>query len=312
MGANCHLLQLVLATVFAFWLPITLITMYTKTKCLLFAQLGMAVLCVTLLFGGYLRGGWNNGSSFTPPFALVAILFMAMLVTQSVWLENRRRLALCGGLALLPYSVAIGTGNTLFTQCIVSLASWGALIGVLVGARSQPNTSKMPICLLGACFVSTVSLQILTSAFRPYHLPASLLKQDQVVVAGALGTVKVDSDTKQFLVDINAAAEVCNIAPGAPFIGLYNNPGVALALQAVPVLSPWLNNKAQAEFVLKRTNPQELRSVVVAVNTGSAGTIPPMPRQMKRFPRGYKYCGLATYPFGSQKIQIWRRDESVG
>jgi hypothetical protein len=87
---------------------------------------------------------------------------------------------------------------------------------------------------------------------------------------------------------------------------LYNIPGVALALQATPVLSPWLNNVAQADFVLDRALPEELRSVVVALNTGSIKDLPPLPLQLKAFPSGYRYCGVATYPFGSQNIQIWQ------
>lgn len=298
--------QLVLATGAAFAIPLGSVALYVKTKRPGFAQLALLTLPAILYFDGYWKGGWNNGSSFTPPFALVAMLCMALALAVPAWRGRRPVLELGCGLILLPYSVAMGTGNTLFSQCIVSLASWGALVGMLMCARFQPNAAKVCMSFLGLCFVATVSSQIVTSGLRPYHLSAALPEQSQPITIGNLGTVRVDAETRTFVLDIEAAARNCNILPGSPFLGLYNDPGVALALQATPIQSPWLNNRAQAEFVLRRTQPQELQSVVIALNTGSAGIQPEMPRQLRRFPSAYKYCGTATYPFGRQKIQIWQ------
>ena len=134
----------------------------------------------------------------------------------------------------------------------------------------------------------------------------ALIKQNMEFETGNLGVVKVDTETHKFLTDIKAAAKDCNIAPGTPFLGLYNTPGVALTLQATPVMSPWLNNAAQAEFVLERTHPEEMRSVIVALSMTNAGDLPPLPPQLEAFPSGFRYCGTATYPFGSQAIQIWQ------
>lgn len=73
-----------------------------------------------------------------------------------------------------------------------------------------------------------------------------------------------------------------------------------------PTLPP-LNNVAQAEFVLERTHPEELRSVVVALNMRNTGDSPQLPQHLKAFPSGYSYCGMAAYPFGSQKIKLWQK-----
>lgn len=298
--------QHMMTTVLSFALPFISFSLYAKTQRIFFAKLGLGVLFVTLLLGGHSLGGWNDSGSLTPPFAIVAMLIMALVVSIPVWNKNHNFIVLLGGLIFLPYSVAMGTGNTLFTQVIVSLAPWGVLIGVLMVSRFPENLSKMPISLIGLLFIATVSLQIITSGFRPYHMSAPLIKHDKEFAIGNLGVVKVDAETHKFLIDLKAAAKECNIAPGTPFLGLYNTPGVALALKATPILSPWLNNVAQAEFVLKRTPIQELRSVVVAINTGNTEDLPPLPLKLKAFPSGYMYCGMAFYPFGSQKIQIWQ------
>lgn len=298
--------QNIMATFVAFALPLISFAVYVKTRKVFFAIFGLGVLFVTLLFGKYLLGGWDNGNSLTPPFAIVAMLIMALIASIPVWKNDRNLIVLFSGLILLPYSVGMGTGNTLFTQVIVSLAPWGALIGVLMVSRYPKGDGKMPVSLIGFLFITTVSLQIITSGFRPYHMSTALINQDQPFAIGELGVIKVDKATHNFLTDISAAAKECSVSPGAPFLGLYNIPGVALALQAAPVMSPWLNNRAQAEFVINRNHSEKLHSVVIALNEKNTGALPPLPLQLKGFPSNYRYCGMATYPFQKQVIQIWR------
>jgi|GEM_PF-1653543 len=310
-----------LATLMAFAVPIVVMIGYSTTRRPIIAKFGIASLVITLIFGSlnagwptfsmhnavsgsYLFGGFNRYDVQT--VALFAMLVMALIVSVPVWNKNRGALALFLGLILLPYSVAIGTGNTLFAQVIDSLAPWGALIGVLVVVRHSDDFNKIPSSLIGICFIGTIALQIITSGFRPYHLSQFLTKQDQTTKVGNLGAVKVDAGTYRFLADMTAAAKECDIAPGAPFIGLYNIAGVALALQAVPVLTPWLNNSAQAEFVIQRMRPEGLHSAVVALQMGNDETFPPLPQQLAAFPLGYRYCGMATYPYLQQRIQIWQ------
>jgi hypothetical protein len=180
------------------------------------------------------------------------------------------------------------------------------LIAVLVVARHPENFSKMPTSLIGFCFIVTITLQIVTSCLRPYHLSLPLTQQNQMATAGNIGKLKVDAGTYKFISDLKAAAMACDIAPGAPFIGLYNVPGVALILQATPMLTPWLNNKAQAEFVLERVRSEGLDSPAVAFQMINNVAFPLLPRQLTAFPLGYRYCGTATYPYLKQNIQIWQ------
>jgi hypothetical protein len=310
-----------LITFIAFAMPILAMLGYTATRRTIFAQFGLAALVITLIFGtlvigvptfslhyaafdSYLFGGFRR--SDVQIVAIFAMLVMALIVSIPVLNRNRRSLVFFAGLILLPYSVAIGTGNTLFTQVVGSLAPWGALIAVLVVACPPDNLNKMPISLIGICFIVTIALQIVNSSFRPYHLSLPLVNQNRAITVGILGEVKVDARTYKFLTEMKTAATECDIAPGAPFIGLYNIPGVALALQATPVLTPWLNNQAQAEFVFDRVAPHELHSAVVAFQMGSNGDFPPLPRQLAAFPSGYRYCGAATDPYMRKRIQIWQ------
>ena len=300
--------QYFLATMRGFAIPIAVMIVYAITHRAVFALLGLVILLISLLFGSYLYGGWNADGSITAPVAIFAMLVMALIVSKPVWNKNRNALLLFLGLILLPYSVAIGTGNALFTQVIASLAPWGALIAVLVVAHQSDDFDKMPSVIIGIFFIVTITIQIVTSGFRPYHLLLPLTKQNQTTTVGSLGKVKVDAGTFKFLAEMKAIAKMCSIAPGTPFIGLYNIPGVALALQTTPVLTPWLNNRVQADFVLDRSSADELHSAVVAFRmVGINGAIyPPLPQRMAAFPSGYRYCGMATYPYNQQRIQIWQ------
>lgn len=314
-----------LATLRAFAIPVVAMIIYTTTRRAIFALFGLAALVITLVFGSldagwptfsmqnatfgsYLFGGARIKIHYVQIVAIFAMLVMALIVSIPVWNKNRSTLALFLGLILLPYSVAIGTGNALFTQVIDSLAFWGVLIAVLVVARYPEYLGKMPISLIGLCFIVTIALQIVTSGFIPHGLSSPLTEQDQTMTVGNLGEVKVDAGTYKFLTEMRTAVKECDIAPGAPFIGLYNIPGVALALQAVPVLTPWLNNREQAEFVIERLRPEELHSTVVALHVTANGGFPRqgLPQPLATFPLGYRYCGIATYPYKQQRIQIWQ------
>lgn len=304
----------------AFVIPIVALIVYAATRKVIFLAFGLIVLVITLLFGtldaGLLTFSINNAISNSFLFggtgryliqiaAIVAMLLMGLIVTTSLWSKSLNMFALIIGLILLPYSVAMGTGNTMFTQVIVSLAPWGVLIAVLVVADHSDYFSKITITLIGTIFMATVALQIVTSGFRPYKLSLPLTKQNQEITVANLGNIRVDEGTYKFLADMKTAIKTCDIAPEVHFIGLYNIPGVALALQAAPLI-PWINNKAQAEFVIARARPAELRSVVVAVQMLNGGGFPPLPQQLASFPSGYRYCGKGTYPYGKQKIQIWQ------
>lgn len=298
--------QYILATVVDFALPLIFFSIYVKTRRTIFAKLGLGILVIILSLGGHLLGGWKDGLSFPPPFAIAAMLIMMLVLSIPVWNNSRNLVALFGGLILLPYSVAMGTGNTLFTQAVVSLAPWGTLIGVLVVARFPEELSKLPIFLVGFCFVATVSLQIVTSGFRPYQLATPLLKQDSKISIANLGVVQVDTETKDFVTDLELAVKTCDLNPRTPFLGLYNIPGVALVLRVTPLLSPWLNNVAQAEFVLERIDSDLNQSFVVAINYRNSMDLPSLPFKLNGFPDNYIYCGAATYPVGSQRIEIWK------
>jgi hypothetical protein len=298
-----HFGQSSLASLKSFALPGLAFIVYASTRRIVFALVGAAILVATLIWGGH----WLGGGS-AEPVALFAMLVMALILSIPLVIKDHKRAGLILGLVLLPYSVAMGTGNMLFTQVIVSLAPWGVLIAALTMTYPREAWNPLSASLIGICFIATVSSQILTSGLRPYSLAAPLHRQDTPFAFENLGVVRVDSRTYTFLRDLQAAKIKCGILPGAPFIGLYSVPGVALALQSVPLMSPWLYNSAQAEFVLERTVPADLSAAVVALNLHewSMGVLPPLPAQLEQFPVGFRYCGTAIFPFRNQRIQIWQ------
>ena len=291
-------------TLRSFWAVALCIGVFLLTRRAVIIAATLVILAFTLLDGNYLLGGVEQ--YVVQIRAALAVLLASLAVSASVWARDRRLATLVLGLAALPYAVAFGTGNSLFTQIIVSMAPWGTLIAASAMLADAERSDRSMAFALLAAFSVTLASQIVTSGFRaPYHLAAPLSGQTERVNVGNLGRVRVDAGTAAFVRSLDAAVTTCRISPSAAFLGLYNIPGVALALRAVPVVTPWLNNVAQAETALAFGPPGVLQSVVVAIRENSDGSRVVLPSRLAAFPTGFRFCGDATYPFENQRITIW-------
>ncbi len=320
---GAEFLQYLHLTIRLFLVPIVFTIFYFFTKKAIFIFLGLTALVLLLLLGnpnldfslsltgaiiseGYLFGGFKRYD--TQIIGLFAMLLMIFILSSSVWLKGKRIFALFLGLFLLPYTVALGTGNTIFTQVIASFSPWGLLVGLLMVAHYSSMQVKGAIGLLGLFFIITMTSQIITSALRPYHMPLTLYEQNLPITIPSIGSIKVDKKTYEFVTSINAAVKACNISPGATFLGLYNIPGVSLLLQALPPFTPWLNNREQAEVVLENASIDT--KTVLALQLRGGSLHPSLPRNLDNFPKNYQLCGGGMYPFdnsyGFQYIQIWK------
>jgi len=254
--------------------------------------------------GGFLLGGTGR---FESQMTLTFVLALSSLVVAlPAWRRDFQVGGLMLGLFLLPYSVAVGSGNSLVTQVVVSLASWGGLVA-LVAFRSASGPLSRAIC---AVLVLAATSQIVSSNFSPYHMNSPLHQQQYPVAIADIGDVKVDAKTRDFIHAMRAAVKNCEIASGSPYLGLYNVPGVALLTGTIPLYSPWLNDRPQADFVLAKSQPADLKGLVVAINRGDNGPVPPLPEEVAGFPTDFKYCGKGFYPYNSQTIEIWQIDNS--
>jgi hypothetical protein len=261
----------------------------------------IAILGHTLFTAQYFEYGMTQYVEYMQR-ALVFLALMFSVAWQAVPVRSRWLIAV---LAMLPYSVAMGTGNALFGQVIVSLAPWGALMALAGYSRpAKKRDAVVPMAILAA-FLTLTSIQILVYKTKlPYNLNERLDRQSFPVTIGPLGRVKVDAGTRQFMQEIDAAIAKCRLAPGAPFLGLYNVPGLALALNAVPVGTPWLNNVDQADAVLA-SNGTVADKAVIAIRLNMDGSLPPLPAALNGFPSDFEHCGNAVFPYGKQNIQIW-------
>lgn len=295
-----------LACFSAFALPLLSCLAYSITRQPVLLKLCVLSLMFALVSGGHLIGGWRNPHAYPPPYAIFAILTILLLGTISYWGSNVRVVLLLLGLVALPYTVAMGTGNALFTQVVVSMSPWATIVALLAMSSFPHSVPTNEIRCISVMFLATIALQIVTSGKHPYNLALPLNQQNRMVSIPGVGILKVDTDTERFLEDVRRAVERCQVAPGTPFLGLYNIPGVALAMQAEPIMTPWLNNVAQANFVIDRAPQNLINSAIIAINYGGALDQPPLPKHLASFPSGYTLCGFTVYPFANQKIEIWK------
>lgn len=288
----------------SFAFAVVCVLAYLATRRLWVAAIAIAALVYTYAASELYLGGVDRYATVTGSALVMFVLVLA--VSWPAWWQQRKAVVIIAGLASLPYTVAVGTGNSIFTQVIDSLAPWGAALAAVVNLPFERRNDKILATMMLAVFVSGICLQIVTSGFRaPYHLHEPLFAQSRPVVIGRLGRVKVDAGTATFVAALDAAALECGIVRGTPFLGFYNAPGVALVLGGVPILTPWLNNVAQADAVLRLAPPDRSKPRVVAIGLSPDGSTPEIPAALVSFPAEFKFCGEATYPFFEQRIQIW-------
>lgn len=311
----------VFTAIAAFMLPFVALILYMYTARSVFSTMLIVTLLSTLIFGGIVTGtpslsllnasseGFLYGGVNRYTIQISAIFSMLSLISllsiQKIT-RDKRTLALFLFLFVLPYSVAMGTGNTLFTQVIISLSPWGTLLALLLLTSPSRSKNNTLLSAIGLCIVITVSIQIVSSSFRPYHMTTPLSGQNQAYSDWNLGTVKVDPATHEFLTEMKIIAKRCKIASGTPLLAMYDIPGVSLILGTTPPISPWLNNAAQADFILDRMTQKEIESAVLAIRLNYAGEQPELPKHLTNFPIGYQHCGTSTFPFIKQVVQIWR------
>jgi hypothetical protein len=269
--------------------------------------LAISLLCILvlniLLERNYLAGSLSYQRVME---GIYALLFLMLVCGFRVWSSGGKIALLFGGLFILPFSVAIGTGNSIFTQVIVTLAPWSiiAVLLVFVPVKSQPH--RLLQHGLACLFLTMITAQVFTSYIRePYHLQTPLTGQTEPVTVGVLGEVKVDMPTVRFLNELQRAKEVCAIKPGAQFMGLFNVPGLALVFEAVPPVSPWLNNTAQAEVMLKYWAPESANRIVMVLTREVHTDMLMVPERLNPKKNGYVFCGNAEMPFENHSIEVW-------
>ena len=290
------------------------VVVYLVTRRPIFILMTIAIVLYTLGFSEYHLGYTGKYElHFVSQMELgFVLLVLILLVSFPAWQNSPQFIALLGGLILLPYSVGIGTGNSIFTQVLATLAPWGVAIAAIANLRLHRNPDRLLVLALVAGFMMSFSLQTVTGVFRaPYHLVYPLILQQHPITIGPLGSVKVDFETHDFVTALERAADRCGILPGSPFLGLYNIPGVALVLQAVPPVTPWLNNLAQAEVVLQRMPPEAVHSSLVGLLLDANGDRPAVPAALGSMEADFRYCGTSTFPLLGQQVQIWRPQSPV-
>lgn len=238
--------------------------------------------------------------------AIFLLTLFALACGFQAWTSTSRIAVLFVGLIVLPFSVAIGTGNSLFTQIIVSLAPWAIAVAILAMISYGSKPKKLLQSGLACLLLTLVTTQVFTSYFRdPYHLLTPISQHTEAVDVGKLGTLKVDLATLDFLADMRRAKERCNIESGAAFLGLFNVPGLALVFEAIPPVSPWLNNAEQVKVVLQYWDPESADRVVIALTRKVYSGSKTLPDMLDPSKNGYIFCGASQIPFNQDKIEIW-------
>lgn len=265
-----------------------------------FAVVGL--LLVSIILGGHYLGGRTQYQEQIE--ALVALMVIVLICTATGWRHQRHHVVFVMVLICLPYAVAMGTGNSLFTQVIVTAASWTLLATLVAKSAPLPDAQRLAAQSTVGVMMVLLVVQILTSYGRdPYHLDQPIFAQNTPIDVPILGRLKVDAESVQMVTDLEQAKTICEIAPGADFFGLYNVPGLALLLEAVPPISPWVTNADQLDALFAKWTPKG-RSVL-ALSEAAQIAKNDLPEILLPLEEKYQFCGELIVPFSDETIELW-------
>lgn len=290
-----------------FIIPLAYLSLYKKSRNIA-RYVFISLLCIVILNYIYLPIAFKASRWVGATASFSMLLALALIASLTIWTKNIKMVALIIGLIILPYCVAIGTGNGINTQIVDSLASWGVLISILTIVAINKQRGYYPGLMLAICFafVSLVAVQFAISSFSPYHLKGTLWEQKIPTKIDDIGAVKTDQATHDFVSTLTSASLNCYNGRSRQYLGFYGLPGVALIVDAVPVFSPWLTNANQSEIILSEVNDNVLKSALIGVTLLGDGSLPQLPKQFGDLPNGYQICGEATFPYTGERIQLWK------
>lgn len=235
-----------------------------------------------------------------------ALLIVTLALGVRYWIGHAQLRWLFAGLLVLPFSIAIGTGNALFTQVIVALAPWTMVAAMLGMVAGQSPALRLAQRGVAALLLVVVTAQVFNSFTRePYHLHAPLIAQTEVVSVGRLGALRVDPFTADFLAQVAGIRQVCGIGPETAYLGIFNLPGLALLLDAVAPVTPWLNNVDQLAAVLKHWQPDPARPTVLALSPEVWRDPAVLPLAIWPPAGQRRLCGKAKLPYDGTEVEFW-------
>ena len=241
----------------------------------------------------------------TPVFL---ILFVSVVLTIDSWLNVKSLTKTILFMIVLPFATGFGTGNPITTATLYSLAPWTLAVALMMIVRSKLVFSYARLAMVVGMTVCIFSQFVTSLLDDPYHLPYSYDKQDIEVHTTSVGPVQVDLLSKTYIQKGRELQEKCGWEDGSFFVGEYNNPGLALALNTKPFGSPWLSNASQLSRLLARQTLELDNSIVVAKFQGfGVHDVLQTPLDIQRlFPGGkFKLCGEISYPYADQTSLVY-------
>jgi hypothetical protein len=287
-----------------FSIPLVFLTAYAFRPRRWLLLTGFAGFVCVVATRGYFLGGMERHEQQAAPLLLIAA-FALFAIPRQFW-RNAQSRCLLATLALLPFGIAIGSFNPIHVQVLLSLAPWGILVALLASDSQGSNLSRPQGLLLVAIFFTIIAAQTISNGLlAPYRLYLPLTAQNEAMELPELGTVLLDGKTRETYRRLQQLAFACHIQKSAPFVGLYNIPGVALILDAIPVGLPILQDRVSTELVLDQLTEHQLSTAVIAIDRDTESYDSSMPKQLASFPGGYRSCGAVTLPFQDQNVELW-------
>jgi len=231
----------------------------------------VALICGCLVLAAI---GWLQAWVFHLAGAALTLMALAAISLAALWPapglpRTDHKLLLIA--ILIPWAGAIGTTNVLQSHTIFHA---GIAAVVTLAALAALRTRGAMATYLGAVVIlAMVSGTIRHFSANPYRSATSLAGQTEPTRL-PVGTVRVDVDTKVFLETLAREAHRQGFKPKQVLLDLSGElPGVAVALDALPPVTPWLlggypNSPTFARWVWRQIPPEERARLWISTMDG--------------------------------------------
>jgi len=248
---------------------------------------------------------WFLGKTIEPFLSILIVIMVTALVhPREAVSRNWQHAATILFLFVAPLTLAFASTNDVVSMTRIFLAPWGMCAVFLVKLLIQPKCLTWCYALLCLFCLCAVTQFINVNLKDPYQTADFLVNENIKVDTETMGVVWVSSGTVDYLLEANKARAVCGFGPGERSVATFHNPGIALALNTNPVVSPWINNNLQLRQILSYQRWMPGTPLVVALQVRYGGSIYKS-IDIPGFPQNFKYCGSVTYPFAQQTSFIY-------
>lgn len=244
---------------------------------------------------------------------LIAFLQNRMTLNKALLQSNLKELLIIFLLIITPLIGAFGTANPIFSNSLIHLATWFAVIAIFsVYLARYINKRIIILVFIILPSLVTASQIIDGNLFNPYYSVFNQNKSnffaqtENVQEIPGLGNIYVDKKTKKFLLELKQLLHENDYKKGSPIIG-FHIPGVIYLMEGISPAVPYFYNKDRDVKAFEKLYVIGKRPVIMLGEKTQIKKefISTLQTHGINFPEGYVLKGRVFFPNEDSYLKVY-------